>query len=278
MGRTALTSRHSGTVFLTGSSGLVGSSLQRRVDADGLHLVPLARGDAIPPRDSSHPAILLHSAWPGNDAVSWGPFRDWSLRLREDVAERDAWFVGLGSGIETHAAHPGLKEPYKSYVMRKLELQEELAALHRERFAWIRLHFMFGPGERPSRVVPAAIRAGFAGEPFVCGSLERRRRWLHVDDQAEYLAAFLKAPAAGTWDIAGRHDVSFRDLLALIERAIGSDLRVAESDDPVPDSRISAISPEKMASVVPNDAGDPSTLLSRLRDYAGQLASQSTGL
>jgi nucleoside-diphosphate-sugar epimerase len=276
VGRTALTSRHAATVFLTGSSGLVGSSLQRRL-ADW-QIVPIARGDPLPSGDGSQPAVVVHAAWPTSDASFWAPFRDWSLRLRRDAADRGIWFVGLGSGVEAHAAHPHLREPYKSYAMRKLDLEKDLAELGREKLAWVRLHFMFGPGERPSRLVPAAIRAGLGGETFVCGSLERRRRWLHVDDQAGYLADFLKAPAPGQWDIAGRHDVSFRDLLALIELAIGRDLRIVASDEPAPDSEISAISPQRMASVVPANAGDPSFLLKRLRDYAEQLANQSTGL
>ncbi len=275
MGCTALTSRQAATVFLTGTSGLVGSSLQRRL-ADW-KVVPVARGEPLPPSDSSQPAVVVHSAWPASDTSLWAPFRDWSLRLRQDAADRGSWFVGLGSGVEAHAAHPDLKEPYKTYAMRKLELQEELAALDPQTFAWIRLHFMFGPGERPSRFVPAAIRAGLADETFVCGSLDRRRRWLHVDDQAEYLAQFLKAPTAGQWDIAGRHDVSFRELLALIERVIGRELRVRERDEPPPDSQISAICPERMSSVVRANAGNPSFLLTRLREYAEQLANQSTG-
>lgn len=269
-----MASRHPGTIFLTGSSGLVGGSLRRRlVD---WRVVPVARGVAIPRDDGSRPAVVVHSAWPGNDASLWAPFRDWTLRLRTSAADRGAWFVGLGSGLEAHAGHPGLKEPYRSYAMRKLNLREDLVALDRERFAWIRLHFMFGPGERPSRVVPAAIRAAIAGEPFVCGSLDRRRRWLHVDDQSDYLAKFLESPQAGNFDIAGRRDVSFRDLLSLIEHAVGRNLRVQESDESAPDSAISAIFPEHMSPVVPADAGSPEALLKRLRTYAESLVDPST--
>lgn len=266
MGRTALTSRHAATVFLTGSSGLVGSSLQRRL-AD-FQVVPIRRGEEIPPGDSSRPAIIVHSAWPAHDPDSWAPFRDWSLRLRTSAAERGAWFVGIGSGLEAHAAHPGLKEPYSSYTVRKLELRERLGALEPDRFTWIRLHFMFGPGERSERVIPAAIRAALADEELVCGSLDRRRRWLHVDDQADYLGEFLKAPQTGDFDIAGRESVSFRDLLTLVEHAVGRRLRLQESDSPAPDSSLKTIVPERLASVVPAAAGTRNQLSKRLRDYA----------
>jgi nucleoside-diphosphate-sugar epimerase len=179
--------------------------------------------------------------------------------------------VGIGSGLEALSDHPGLKDPYKSYALRKHELRDALAASDADRFTWIRLHFMFGPGERPSRWVTAAIRASLAGESFVSGSLERRRRWLHVDDQADYFGAFLEALQAGNFDIAGRENVSFRDLLSLVEQATGRNLKLEESDAPAPDSAISLVEPTRIASVVPADAGNLETLSNRLREYAEQL-------
>ena len=167
-------------------------------------------------------------------------------------------------------------EPYKSYAQRKIDLRDGLAALDAERFAWIRLHFMFGPGERPTRLIPAAIRAALAGEEFACGSLDRSRRWLHVDDQADYFQRFLEGPQAGTWDIAGQQPVSFRDMLALVEQALGRNLRLRESGEPSPDSEISAIFPERMAPVVPADAGILEALSNRVREYAESICNPST--
>lgn len=237
-------------------------------------VVPISRGGVIPPGRS--PAIVVHAAWPSNDAESWKPFREWSLGLSESSADRGARFVALGSGVEACAGHPGLKEPYKTYAQLKEELREALRAQNPKTVSWLRLHFMFGPGERPSRLVPAAIRAALAGDEFICGSLDRRRRWLHVDDQADYLSRFLKSPRDGIWDIAGRHDVSFRDLLALVGRATGRKLQVKESDAPAPDSELPVIVPERIASVVPADAGEPDSLLERLKAYSAQLVGAST--
>ncbi len=265
------------TLFLSGSSGLVGSALRRRLLGTAeFRVIPLLRGEGALPGKRSDRDLVVHAAWPASDASSWAPFRDWSLRLRRSAADRGALFVALGSGIEAHAAHPGLKDPYKSYALRKLELRDELAEVDRDRFVWIRLHFLFGSGERPSRLVPSAIRACLSEQTFVCGSLDRRRRWLQVDDQAKYLADFLKAPQPGEWDIAGRRDVSFRDLLRLIERATGRKLQLRESDEPTPDSAIPIVAPERMAPVVPAAAGDLGSLLGRLREYAAQIAGEST--
>ena len=243
---------------------------------ENFRIAPVARGELIPPGERSAADLVVHAAWPPNDSESWTPFRDWSLCLRASAADRGAWFVSFGSGVEAYSAHPGLGEPYRSYAHRKLELRDALADLHREHLVWLRLHFMFGPGELPSRLVPAAIRAGVEGGEFQCGSLGRQRRWLHVDDQAHYLADFLKAPEQGEWDIAGRHDVSFRDLLALVGSAIGRKLQLRESGALAPDSELPVIVPERTASVVPADAGDLDSLLRRLREYSAQLTGTST--
>ena len=247
----------------------------RRLTGDrDFKIVPISRGNFIPPGKS--PSIVVHAAWPSSDAASWRSFRDWSLSLRESSADRGARFVALGSGVEACADHPGLKEPYKSYAQRKVELREALRAQNPKDLTWLRLHFMFGPGEQPSRLIPAAIRAALAGDEFICGSLDRRRRWLHVDDQADYLGRFLRSPRDGDWDIAGRHDVSFRDLLTLVGRAAGRKLQVKESDAPAPDSELPVIVPERNASVVPVDAGEPDSLLERLKEYSAQLIGAST--
>jgi nucleoside-diphosphate-sugar epimerase len=270
-----VTSCDPATIFLTGSSGLVGRSLLARLTHDDdFRLVPVGRGASVAEAASSRD-IVVHAAWPSIDAGSWGPFRDWSLSLRRTAAERGAWFVTFGSGVE---AYPDkLKEPYLTYAERKLELKAALAEVDKRNAAWLRLHYMFGPGEQPSRLIPAAVRAGLANEIFVCGSLDRRRRWLHLDDQADYLAEFFKAPRPGEWDIAGSHDVSFRDLLGLVGCAIGRDLQLREIDVAAPDAVLSVIAPERMASVVPENAGNRASLLGRLKEYAAQLAVTSTG-
>ena len=71
--------------------------------------------------------------------------------------------------------------------------------------------------------------------------------------------------------------MSFRDLLGLVGCAIGRDLQLQESDVAAPDAVLSVIAPERMASVVPENAGNRASLLGRLKEYAAQLAVTSTG-
>ncbi|QNP43229.1 NAD(P)-dependent oxidoreductase [Sphingomonas daechungensis] len=252
---------------------MVGSSIQRKLRGDDrFRVVPVERGTTLPVTDG--PSFLIHAAWPHNDDEAWSQFLDWTLELHRSAAACNAWFVALGSGIEACAEHPGLKDPYLGYARRKLDLRSALEG--QGPLSWVRLHFMFGPGEQPSRLLPAAVRAALANEEFVCGSLDRRRRWLHLEDQADFLARFLVDPQPGQWDIAGRSDVSFRDLLDLVGRAVGRKLQLRESDAPAPDSALAFVVPERMAPVVPADAGDPANLTRRLEEYVAQLRATST--
>ncbi len=205
----------------------------------------------------------------------WKDYLAWSKRIKQACAAAEIDFVGIGSGLELFAGDQRMKEPYQSYARRKIELRTALGEGDGTDHRWIRLHFMFGPGERVSRVVPAAIIACQKGETLTCGSLARRRRWLHVDDQARYLAEFLLRPGSGEWDIAGRADVSFRELLSLVETAMGRPLAVIESKERTPDDELATIAPVRMAPNVPDEAGTVDRLIERLRVYARSLVSPS---
>ena len=256
-------------VYLTGAGGFVAGALRRALFSDpSIVTVPIRCGET--PEIAAR-SVVVHCAWPGSiDDLQWQEFRDWSIRLRQG-ARCGARFIGIGSGVEAYEGDDRLKEPYKSYARRKSDLKQALAVEAAEHFSWVRLHFIFGSGERATRFVPAAIRACQTGDAFTCGSLARQRRWLHVDDQATILAAFLKSQAVGDWDIAGRADVSFRDLLAIIEEAVGVKLRLTENAEPTPDGAIGAIVPDRLTPLVPATAGRRDNLLARLREYAQTL-------
>lgn len=261
------------TIFLTGAGGFVAGALLKRLAHDKrFQPVALSRGGAPPATPA--PAVIFHAGWPSEPSDrGWAAFVDHSLRLRRIAAERGWRFVGVGSGVEAFADDARLKDPYAAYARRKLELRRALEDAGPEGLSWLRLHFLFGPGERPSRIVPSAIAAAKRGAAFLCGSLDRRRRWLGVDDQSAYLADFLAAPVEGDWDIAGRTDISFREFFGLVEQATGRPLRLKEGET-TPDGGIGMIGPARIAAVVPEGAGSPDALLEALRRYADALESK----
>jgi nucleoside-diphosphate-sugar epimerase len=276
------------TIFLTGAGGYVAGALKRAASGDpSIEVSTVARG-ATPDFRNDDPAtkpVLIHLAWPDLPTASdradkapaenWRRFVDWSADLRRAADRQSVRFIGIGSGLELHAGDPRLKDPYQTYARRKADLKAMLAE-GREPLSWVRLHFMFGPGERPSRIVPAAIQSCLAGETLTCGSVARRRRWLHVDDQARFMLDFARVPLPGEWDVAGREDLSFRDLLMLIGQAVGRPLKYAESNEATPDSGVETLAPARMAPNVPEDAGVKQTLAWRLQDYARAFTAETT--
>lgn len=224
-------------------------------------------------------AAVVHLAWPdlratleGTQAadLGWREFLDLSVALRVAAADAQAWFIGIGSGLEACAADPTaiLGEPYRSYARHKTELMAALRSAAPSGMSWVRLHFMFGPFENPSRFVPAAVQACLDGTEFACGRRDRRRRWLHVDDTARFLLDFTATPLEGVWDIAGRQDLSFDELLGLVARAVGSPLRMARNPSTNGDSDLDVVAPTNMAAIVPEWAGRPENLATRLGEYA----------
>ena len=268
------------TIFITGGGGFIGRAMLRVAENDhGPEVVNVPRVDAVAFLRSrlaggQRNAAVIHLAWPSlRETFSapaaddgWRGFLDLSVSLRDASAEAGAWFIGIGSGIETCAAAE-LGEPYRSYARRKNELMTALFRGEPSNMSWVRLHFMFGPFENPSRIVPSAFRACLDGTELTCGRRDRRRRWLHVDDIAKLLRDFTTAPVAGVWDIAGRQDVSFDELLGLVERAVGRPLRLSTTETSNADSSVDVIAPTNLAPMVPESAGRPDNLLIRLREY-----------
>jgi nucleoside-diphosphate-sugar epimerase len=276
------------TLFLTGANGFVGAAINR--NASGFLVTPLARNcDAARLfRDAPAGSVLIHAAWPSPPSAgiqashadannqAWSTFRRWSADLRRAAIENGVWFIGVGSGVERYADDPRLAEPYLTYAKQKRALRDELAAPDPSTFSWLRLHFLFGPYENPKRIIPSAIAACRAGETLACGSLERQRRWLHVDDCADMIARFAASPETGDWDIAGREEISFRQLLDMVSKACGRPLAISPDSPIAADAALTKISPTTMAPIVPRDAGRTDNLLARMTEYVHWLDNRRT--
>lgn len=271
-------------VFLTGSGGFIGCAVQRAANRRGVSTVNIGQENIETLRALCAPGdTLLHLAWPNkpqsmsgyprDDQAAWQTFVRWSVALRRAAAEADVGFIGIGSGIEAYLNTNLLSEAYRAYAQQKIELLDTLASAHSAPIAWLRLHFMFGEKEAPNRLIPAAIGACAHGKPFVCGSVARTRRWLHVDDVADCLLTATRGDKTAHWDIAGQEDVTFAELFHLITLAVGRPLHLAESKANTADDRLEAVRPVNMAPFVPELAGRRDNLLRRLTHYANSLMS-----
>lgn len=95
---------------------------------------------------------------------------------------------------------------------------------------WLRLATLYGPGDDPQRLLPAAVAAARARRPLDLTPGEQVREWLHVDDAVEALLAAAAAapPAGGAVVNAGTgQGLALGDVVARAFAACGADPALA---------------------------------------------------
>lgn len=119
--------------------------------------------------------------------------------------------------------------------------------------AWGRIFFLYGPGEAPSRVLPAVARAVLAGTEARVTSGEQTRDFMYVDDVAAAFVGLLDSPVTGAVNVASGEEVSMRAFVEIVAREAGRPDLVRYGS-------------------IPSRPGDPPRLVadvSRLRDEVG---------
>jgi nucleoside-diphosphate-sugar epimerase len=194
--------------LVTGAGGFIGSAIVRRLAGEGHDAIAL-RADLLsadlPDLASTGATHVIHAAWYTNhaDYLTHDANRDWvaaSLRLARAFPGR---FVGLGTCLEydLSAGEPCAEDrtplrPETIYARCKLELFE---ALEREGgdFAWARLFFVYGAGDRAGRLVSAMVERFSQGQATgpTYGGL--RRDYIHVDDLAAQIVRIATSVVQG---------------------------------------------------------------------------------
>ena len=215
-------------VLVTGATGFIGTHAvealrERGADVHGIgHEVDLLGGDVRGVLQELRPTHLLHLAWyavPGEYWTSTENYR-WvgsTLELVRHFAESGGKrIVAAGTCAEGGTTAYAV---CKDATRRLLDSFANAAALS---FAWGRIFFLYGPHERPERLVPSVIRALLAGEPARCTEGTQIRDYLHVRDVAEAFAAIVMSDVTGTIDIASGEGTMIRDLVGRIGRQLGA--------------------------------------------------------
>jgi nucleoside-diphosphate-sugar epimerase len=131
-------------------------------------------------------------------------------------AEYD-WNYGFCSEAITPLA------PRTLYGVCKHALQMILSNFTRDNqlsSAWGRIFFLYGPHERPERLVPMVIRSLLRNEPARCSHGNQVRDFLHVQDVASAFVALLNSPVTGPVNIASGQAVRLKDLIYAIAAKI----------------------------------------------------------
>ncbi|MFN3943477.1 MAG: NAD-dependent epimerase/dehydratase family protein [Allosphingosinicella sp.] len=216
-------------ILVTGAGGFIGAALVRRLRADGHDPVCLSGSGRQGPGEFRQFDLLeagvadvarltqetgvthcIHAAWYTNHADylvsdinhAW---RDASLRLAAGFREGGGTrFVGLGTCLEYDQDADGGRfsealtplRPETLYARCKTALYERLAEAGGD-FAWARIFFVYGPGDRAGRLVPSILAGLAKGERVGARFGGLRRDYIHVDDLAGQVARIALSDLTG---------------------------------------------------------------------------------
>ncbi|HLL29865.1 MAG TPA: NAD(P)-dependent oxidoreductase [Allosphingosinicella sp.] len=216
-------------VLLTGARGFIGAAVLRRLRADGHEAIMLSSSggseggewrqlDLLQAGEDEIARLVgeerithcLHSAWYTNhsDYLVAEINRDWvqaSLRLEAGFrAGGGRRFVGLGTCLEydrhgTNGRFSELSTPLRPetlYARCKRALFDELSGRGGD-FAWARVFFVYGPGDRSGRLIPLIVEGLARGEKVAARFGGLRRDYVHVEDLAGQLSRLAFAPVQG---------------------------------------------------------------------------------
>jgi len=239
-------------VAVTGGGGFIGREavaalqamgaevhlLGRAPDADAgtAHVIDLLHDDPLPVLRAISPTHLLHMAWMAEPGTFWtAPENlDWvaaSLRLvRAFVGVGGRRLTVAGSCTEYDWAHCHLDErktprrPGTLYGTAKAALAEVLhkaAPVLGLSVGWGHVFFLYGPREKPGRLLPDVIDAVRAGRRVATSEGTQARDFMHVEDVAAALVALLASDVQGPVNIATGRSVPVREIVGMAAKAAG---------------------------------------------------------
>ena len=247
-------------VLVTGATGLIGSYAVRQLLSAGHEVIAVSRsgggpgGVSLDLNDSEsvnallaaqRPEYLLHLAWYVGQGYMTSPENlDWvvsSLNLLKTFAELGGKrAVFTGSCIEYDWDYGFMTEdftPLKSgslYGTAKASLYNLASSWAKHTglsFAWGRVFFLYGRGEKPERIVPYIVSCLKRGEKPAMNFPHIMRDYMHASDVAGGLCAVMFSDFCGAVNIASGEAVRLCEIAGKIAGIIGCPVPEYEHND-----------------------------------------------
>lgn len=240
------------TILLTGASGFVGSALLRclmTVSGQDVHAIARRKPNSTSQDINWHkcdlmekesvqhlvetirPTHVIHAAWETTPGLFWTceSNRNWlsaSLNLLDQFEKNGGQrFLFVGSMAEYDWTESPLTEnfspeiPVTLYGETKLCFHRMLmhhASTQKFSAATGRIFNLYGPNEKPERLIPQIFDALTQSKPIKVGSADRQRDILHVDDAARGLLTLLQSEIDGAVNIADGNPIRMGQIFDFI--------------------------------------------------------------
>lgn len=247
--------------MVTGASGFIGQHLVRKLADQGHEVVAairpggrlnwqeeacrsarvaefdLSRASSVRSAiRSASPEIAIHLAWYAAPGAYWTSPANldcvtMSLGLARALAECGCrkliavgscaeydWRYGLLSEESTPLVPRTLYGACKNALRQMLETFCDEASMQ---FAWTRIFYLYGPGEKKERLVPTVICSLLDGEKARCSRGEQVRDFLHVEDVAAAISAVATSEFTGVVNVGSGQRTKVRTIVETIARILG---------------------------------------------------------
>lgn len=247
-------------VFVTGATGFVGQAAVRALLQRGHEVLGLTRNagaarallpgagfvqgsldepDALLPELRTFaPEALLHLAWEGlPDYSEEMSQRNVALGLAayglaqqagvsRMVTSGSCWEYASRSGMLAEDAPLRHDQPFpaaKNRLREQGHAQTRMVARDAEvEFTWLRLFFVYGPGQRPASLVPSLLAAALRGEAPALRNPANRNDFIHVDDVAlAFALALEKHPQGEVYNVGSGSPTGVAELARMVYAALG---------------------------------------------------------
>lgn len=238
-------------IFVTGGTGIVGRAVVPVLRARGHEVLVLTRrpreddDEGYCQGDLSDAAALggllnrfapdaaLHLGWEGIPDYSLTQTLrnlDYSINFFTSAAEAgcktimstgSCWEYTARNGQLAEDAPLSGAEPFHAAKNALRFVGEAVAATHGAKFFWMRLFFVYGPGQRPQSLLPQLIESIREGKPPQLRAPHNRHDFIYVDDVARALADVLEQrPADTVYNVGSGHPTAVADVISAVHRLL----------------------------------------------------------
>lgn len=242
-------------ILITGGSGFIGQQVVQELLRKGYEVHSLINKQRLPDQEGlyqhkvslfdtnevnnflaeNHFEKLIHLAWwTGAKCHSSDANIDWLIAslnlLKAFVNQGGKIFLGAGTVSEYDFSRGYLSETQTPLTNHSLYGQAKTALYkigqtyclaHHVNFKWARIFNLYGPNEKPTRLMPSVIKSMLLGEDVLVSDCLKIQDYSHVFDTSAAIIAFLESSVTGAVNICSGIPVRLKTIVEKIRELIG---------------------------------------------------------